>query len=185
MEKKYLIENKRSRHNATNDLNQSKVYYFNSVNLWWWNFLQHITRSLCYQLTYAIWLFCHIVTINYFNRVTSLGHTIWTFLTGLMVCTASVKIKMAMTCDELCVVNSFFLTRWYVLSELLSMHDSIKKCHFDVLKTISAAVNIRWDMVLHTGLISAAVKDLWYELLLAWLISNVQIFLITVHNFEK
>ena len=65
------------------------------------------------------------------------------------------------------------------------MHDSIKKCHFDVLKTISAAVNIRWDMVLHTGLISAADKDLWYELLLAWLISNVQIFLITVHNFEK
>ena len=80
-----LIVNLKLQHNATNHMCQSKEYYFSSVHLRWRSCLVHITRVLGHQLTYVIWLFCHVVPSNYFSLVNSLGCTICAFFIGLIV----------------------------------------------------------------------------------------------------
>ena len=44
----------------------------------------------------VIWLFCRIITSNYFNRVISLADTIFAFFNGINILCGCVKIKMAM-----------------------------------------------------------------------------------------
>ena len=57
--------------------------------------MQHATRVLGYQLTCVIWLFCRVITSDYFILDTSIRHSIVTFLIRLIGYAAVAKIKTA------------------------------------------------------------------------------------------
>ena len=51
---------------------------------------------LGYELTYVIWMFCRIVTSNYFNRDVSLGILICAFFCGTNSCSGCRNAEKAL-----------------------------------------------------------------------------------------